>query len=246
MDNEFVRSIETALAAIDEHSFALLVALSGVGIVTMALLQLFKDLLPTRRWYQQQWFHAWFVECGATQGLGESKARQALNSLVDLATAGNAKALFELPVEQFTGQLNAAVQAMLDYPDRYEPLLRILAQRVDPKDIRVLAKPRPAAAAALEQYLQCRNRVAQQIQRTLDAVQISMGSRWRTMLHWLSFGVSATVIFVALTLYGRGTGFWTSERLGYAFVVAVLGGFIAPVARDLVAAIQNLRGRAKV
>ncbi|QXP88688.1 hypothetical protein [Methylococcus capsulatus] len=54
--------------------------------------------------------------------------------------------------------------------------------------------------------------------------------------------VSTVIIMAALTVYG-GREFWTGAHFAYALTVAVLGGFIAPVARDLVAAMESLRNR---
>jgi hypothetical protein len=251
MGSEAAGAIETALQAIDRNAFALLVALSGVGIVTMALLQLVKDLLPSRRAFQRRWFERWFMASADRAMVGPSRAGDALRSLIDLATAGDAKALYDLPVEQFAGQINAAVQSVLDYPERYGDVMRILAQRADPEDIEGLCKGRPAEKdqegekeyqAAIDGYLQQRNRVAQHIQRSLDAIQIAMGGRWRAILQWLSVMVSTVIIMAALTVYG-GREFWTGTHFAYALLAAVLGGFIAPVARDLVAAIESLRNR---
>ena len=240
---DIARVIEAALTAVDEYSFGFLVALSGVGIITMALLQLFKDLLPSRRVFQRSWFENWLAEAAAAQKLSANAAQQAQGQLVDLATAGDDKALFDLPVEQFTGQINAAVQAVLDQPDQYQVLVRLLSQRANPKDLKTLfVKRRPTTGAALEQYMEARNRVARQIQRTLDAVQIAMSNSWKRLLHWLSVIISAVIIGAALTIYG-GPEIWRGPTYGYALAAALLGAFIAPVARDLVSAIQNLRAR---
>ncbi len=240
--DDVARVIEAALKAVDDYSFGFLVALSGVGIITMALLQLFKDLLPSRRIFQRNWFENWLAEASTAQKLGANAAQQSLTQLVDLATAGDDKALFDLPVEQFTGQINAAVQAVLDQPDQYQTLVRLLAQRANDKDVKLLFKKRPTAGAALAQYLEARNRVTRQIQRTLDAVQIAMSNSWKRLLHWLSVLVSAAIIGAALTIYG-GPEIWLGPTYGYALAAALLGAFIAPVARDLVSAIQNLRSR---
>lgn len=247
MSSEVVAPIESALQAIDQHAYALLVALGGVGIVSMALVQLFKDLLPTRLWFQRWWFKRWFTEGAARSGVPEESVDETLQELVNLATEGDERALYELPVEQFTGQLNAAMQAVLDDPQNHPALVQVLAQRANPEDIRILILGPPSPTVPdfqklMDDYLQRRNRIAHHIQRSLDAIQIAMGSRWRFILHVVSILIGTVIILAALTIYG-GREFWTGERFAYALVVAVLGGFIAPIARDLVAAIQSLRSR---
>ncbi|WP_228370258.1 hypothetical protein [Methylococcus capsulatus] len=54
--------------------------------------------------------------------------------------------------------------------------------------------------------------------------------------------MSTVIIMAALTVCG-GREFWTGAHFAYALTVAVLGGFIAPVARDLAAAMESLRNR---
>lgn len=249
--NEITAPIERALHDIDQYSFALLVALAGVGIVTMALLQLIKDLSPARRWFQRWWFEGWFIESAKYVGFHNVEAQRiALIDLINLATAGDEKALYDLPIEQFTGQVNAAVQTALDYPQDYRSLVKILARHADQDVVNKVIEGPPfipsednhTTQAAIEIYLQRRNRVAQHIQRSLDAIQIAMGGYWRRILQGSSIVVSSIIIYLALTLYG-GEGIWTREHLGFALVIAVLGGFIAPVARDLVAALQSIRER---
>jgi len=238
-------SIEQLLTVIDQEWTAMLVALVGVGIVTMAVLQLLKDLLPSRRWFQRWWLRNFWLYRGADSvGVSHDRADRALDDLIALATAGDENALFNLPVEQLIGQVNAAGQGLLDRPDRYPDLVRIFGRRADPADVALLLKPRPTTKADLARYVEARNRVAQQVQRSLDAIQIAMGYRWQWLLQSASVVISAIIIGIALTLYG-GKDFWSGERVGYGIIIAILGGFVAPIARDLVAAVQGLRGRAR-
>lgn len=247
--DQIAKIIEAALSGLENYWSQILVALVGVGIVTMAILQLLKDLLPTRRWFQRWWLRRfWLYRNADEHEISREHADEALTKLVILATAGDDKALFNLPVEQLIGQLNAAVQSLLDRPGdpEYANLLHIIAPYAG-EDVKALLGPRPKTKGKLTHYVDSRNRVAQQVQRSLDALQIAMGYRWTWLLRFLSVFVSAVIIYTSLRVYG-GDKFWGEAGLAnilYAVVVSILGGFLAPVARDLFAAIQSLRGRAR-
>ena len=244
--DQFAQILEQALQGLDNYWSQVLVALVGVGIVTMAILQLLKDLLPTRRWFQRWWLrHFWLYRNADENEISREHADRALEQLIVLATAGDDKALFNLPVEQLIGQLNAATQALLDRPrePQHADLMHILAPHAA-DDVKVLLEPRPKTKEKLTVYVDSRNRVAQQVQRSLDALQIAMGYRWSWLLQVLSVIISAIIIWASLRIYG-GPEFWSRTGIAYGLIVAILGGFLAPVARDLFAAIQSLRGRAR-
>src|SRR5207244_1850758 len=142
-----------------------------------------KDLLPFRSAWQRRWIRAVIVEQAAKVGADPPRA---MNDLINLATAGNARALYDLPVEQLAGQFNTAAQVVLDFPSRHTDLLRVLAAGAEEADLVQLLTEQPrartlaAARAAggpvdpqqeqgLVAFVDARNRVAHQCQRNLDA-----------------------------------------------------------------------------
>jgi hypothetical protein len=237
-------------------------AVAGVGILVMALIQLLKDLLPTRRWWQVGWFGRYFRRAGrdlltALKAQG-GDADEALvrelgrgvdgpyRDLVGLAAAGDRDALFSLPIEKFTGQLAAAAQSALDNPRSHKTLLWLLAKDAAPEDLRAITEhPAPGGTEdEVRALVEARSRVHGQIQRRLDAIQISMGGSWTRFLKWMSFGLGYVLIltsvwkFVPGAIQGpRGWLLWS--------VLSAVGGFLAPVARDLVAALESFRGRTR-
>lgn len=247
---DYVKAINDALDGFVRVLWPLATALAGVGLATMAVLQVIKDLTPARRWIQQLLFEKWVRRRAEETG---QNPEDALRDLVDLATAGESGCLYELAIEQLAGQVNAATQVVLDYPTQHEALLRILAYGASEEDLRSLFGPPPRRRTgempeperqALTTFVDARNRVTHQIQRSLDALQITIGSRWKWLLQLCSIIFSGFFIFVALALFAPGS-VATPRRMLFGLVVAILGGFLAPVARDLVAALQGLRTRAR-
>jgi hypothetical protein len=234
--------------AIYAKAFAFATALAAVGVLTMAFLQTIKDVLPVRRWFQAWWVTRWLERQARTAGSGVSVER-AEDDLVRLATSGDRNALYDLPIEQVTGQMNAAAQIVLDYPWECEHLLRCLAAQANDADLRRLLAARPPAsgprpALSLEEksaLVDARNRVTHQVQRALDGLQIAAGFRWKLCFQSASIVLSGLLVWIGLVLFVREPIDVFVRHLPLYALIAIVGGFVAPVARDLVAALQQLR-----
>ena len=250
-----VTAAETGLQGFVGFALPAAVTLAGVGVLVMAIIQLLKDLLPTRRWCQRAWFRRYMKRAASEAAIAARDNSRAssmladhgglLRDLVSLAAAGDADALFGLPIEKLTGQLNAAAQSILDNPSEHEGLFRIFTKDARDEDVNLVLRAAQGElssdSAATKAVVEARSRLFNHIQRVLDAIQISMGDRWTRMLKWVSFVLGFVVIlttvhaFVPGAIQGvRGWIIW--------LLLSALGGFVAPVARDLVAALQNIRG----
>lgn len=248
----FADAAQLVVDLIYARAFPIATALAAVGIVTMALIQTAKDAAPLRRWFQRRWVRRWLAfqwrKAAGPQATPEGP-HTAGDDLVRLATGGDAEALFDLPIEQLCAQMNAASLIVLDYPWRHVELLRCLAAGVNPRDIEALLaarelaeKPRsqqtPEDQKKLTDIADPRNRVAHQIQRNIDALQIAAGFRWKLGMQIASIAISALIIVTGLRMYGAETPFRNTPLY---ILAAILSGFVAPVARDLVATLQQLR-----
>src|SRR6266568_5831293 len=93
-----------------------MLALAGAGTISMAALQVIKELTPLRRKYQRSWFECWIDS--QVRGLEKSmktsgpkaqgvrvEAAAAKLQVVELATGGLADALYDLQVESMTPQI---------------------------------------------------------------------------------------------------------------------------------------------
>lgn len=276
--DQIAAAIQKFIDVIYQHTFAFLTAMAAIGVLSMAIIQTVKDMLPIRNWFQQsfvlEWLKkkakqahdkttrwmtqgglAWFdSERNRTSPPADNKyfvqsprAGDAQTDMFKLATDGDAKALYDLPIEQLCGQLNSAAQMVLDRPVDHPDLLRCLASAADAVDVaRVMFPPveakaaRPADAGDAQQrhdaYVDARTRVTHQIQRAIDALQIRAGFRWKFYLQLASIVISGILAGAGVAIFGSG-----SYRVPIAIGVGILGGFLAPVARDLVAALQQLR-----
>lgn len=178
--------------------------------------------------------------------LGRIDPENMLDKLVRLATAGDGKALLSLPAEQLAGQINAAAQVAIDYPEKYLDLLLCLASQADKSDFITIIKPipdksDPAFEEAKRKAVDARNRISHQVQRNLDGFQISLTYRWKLWNQIAAFVLSGILISLAFATYLRQPLF--GKKWFLYFVVGFIGGFVAPVAKDLVTALETLRSR---
>ena len=228
-------------------------ALALIGTASMAVLQVLKDATPLRQRYQRSRVRRWLAE-GATEA-AERHATLLTNSplnvddaereLVRLAVDGDQNALYDLSIEQLSGQINAALQMVIDYPSLNRPLLLIAASAANTDDVAAILNsdrsqfdPRdadPAKVALRVTYADARNRVSHQFQRAVDAFQIATSFRWKWSLQMASFVLSAAFAVLALVAGNGSFTFFTVVG------TALMAGFFAPIARDLTASIQKLR-----
>lgn len=212
-------------------------AAAAIGLLAMAVIQSVKDMVPVRRWYQRAFVGAWLghkARDHARHGAPAPDAGRASADLVALATTGDAHALFDLPVEQLCGQTSAAAAQALDYPARHADLLRCLAASADPADIDAVIRATEIDAAAA---IDARTRVMHQVQRGIDALQISLGFRWKWILQLASFALSYAI--AVLGIAATQAPLSMTEALSTAVPLGLAGGFVAPLARDLVVALTR-------
>jgi hypothetical protein len=176
--------------------------------------------------------------------------------LVLLAASGDQKAFYDLPIDELCDQIRKVLSVVIDYPKFHKALLYCLARGASPKDIhRILneyesdlpivgAKTDDADKEAFREYAAAKSRVLIQIRCSVDAIQSSIGFRWKLWLQSASMFLSAVLGVVALDLgvltatkgsLSDPSMIWTSIVIGF------LAGFLAPIARDLLAALEKLR-----
>ncbi len=222
------------------------VPLAAIGTVSMAFLQAAKSLFPFRRRFQKTYIREWLLE------RNETGAEQAEEYLIKLATDGDDEAFYNSPIEDLCGRIKAAVPVILDFPDRYPQLVICLASQADEADTHLLLNPPPLDAffkrgdessprekEQVREFAAAKARVTNQAHCAIDAVQYSIQYRWKYWLQAASFVLSAVLGVIAL-LFGASRDN-PVPTLGAALLIGLLAGFLASVARDLVAAIESWR-----
>jgi len=221
------------------------VSLTGIAILSMAALQVLKDIFHVHRRFNglalARWLEAQAKRAGARFGKPPS-IELARETLVTLATGGDAAALHALDTPQLTAQMSAASQIVIDNAALYDDLFRCLAAEARPEDvIQAMSPPPPMAPDATGRgeataWVEARNRVTHQIQRTLDGLQIALDYRWTYVNRLVVFALNAVFAVIALRLANVPGG------LLY-LTIPISAAFLAPVAKDVVTALQGLRDR---
>jgi hypothetical protein len=209
----------------------------------MAMLQTAKDLFPIRRWFQRRFLRDWLARKG-----GKGVVDKVEQDLIALATDGERNAFYDLPIEQLSGQIAAAAQVVMDYPARHSELLHCLASQVPKESVDRLLGVKDSLRVAfenlkrtdstqarqeLETLADAKARVMHQIQRNIDALQIAATYRWKFWFQLASFAVSFLLAYAA---GGSESWPWATRVFG-----AIAAGFLAPVARDLQAKLQQVK-----
>lgn len=253
---EFFQLLEKGVETLGSKFWIVASAAAALGALSMAVLQTLKDLLPVRQIFHRKRINAW-LEKHAKESPHKVKANatQAENDLILLATAGDVDAFYDLPLEQLCGQMNSALQVALDFPEKYGNLLWCVAHLCDEKDRNLLAPVRkelkellekarkdlkPEERDVVDEYAAARSRVAHQMQRAIDGLQIAEGFRWKQRMQWMAILLSIMFAMVAYAMAAEGA--WAGD-MGRAIVLGILAGFLAPVSRDLVAALERFRKR---
>ena len=236
-----------ALFAIDSTKVSeSVVALTAIGLLTMALIQGARNLFPIRAWYHEGKVRSWLSEEGI-------KSLHGRLQIEDSPTA-----FYDLPIQSICGQIAAVAEAVLveevgsiewsvssaalnagNYatPDKVSvsALLKDLAGPGAKDDLKELKSKEKGLSPDL-----IRARLGSHIQRNIDNLQITAGTRWRRGLRFTAFILSS--LLSASLLVGLKLG-WQQvfALLGAALLAGLIGGYLASVFRDLVAVIERLR-----
>lgn len=252
--NEIFNHISSGIAGLSGTAMTFAGALAIAGTLAMAILQVIKELTPVRRRYQRKWLERWFnaraerfkVKAAdkphdIIQPYLPLNAKEVQSTLVDLATGGEVNAFYDLNIEQVVAQMNSAAQIALEYPRAYFPLLAILSQGANMEDVAQIvggAGAKAGGSGSEPAALDARNRVAHRIQRNLDGIQIALGSRWKLWMQ--AVAITLTVLFVELAIITNVKDY-SGVTLLVGIALGIVGGYLAPITRDVVAALQSLR-----
>jgi len=247
--------VATIIEAISDKTLAYALLLAAIGTLSMAFIELAKGLTAFRRHFHRREFTQWMPD------------HDCRREVLVLAAGGeqNAGVLFDQPTERMLGQIQAAANLALEYPDRYpnayvfftqEDLQMKLAQvggmaddselwadfatRTAREGFAPSEAQQPEQESAGRAAQQARVRLGNLIARRLDMFQNRTQYRWARLNQLTSIIAGATLAAYALA----GTNKIDSPRNFIALVLlSLLAGMLAPFAKDVVAAISGLRAK---
>jgi len=178
-------------------------------------------------------------------------------------------ALYDLPIEQLSGQLSLALEAGLDEPKRFRNLIVLMAGREGATDLLRVVRPLPKPAKNDEEQgesedetnyreealaqAQSRATITRIGQLRIDAFQISAGGQWKYFLRLavlaVSFVCSFIVLFNSTQTGSSAAGAFVTRlsklpiQIAYSIVVGAIAGYLAMFLRDLVAIVEDRRRR---
>jgi hypothetical protein len=221
------------------------IPLAAIGTISMALLQTAKTVFPMRRRFQETRIRKWLDSRNCKSASG------AETDLINLVAAGDKDAFYNSDIDAVCSEIKNSLTAVLDYPNLHRDLVDCLASTATEDDLDSLLKPpdadlflKPAHQSTPEErneirrYAIAKTRVGAEMRCAVDAIQTSIAFQWKKRLQILSIVVSGVVGMIALNV-GATPGIPPS--LGASIVIGILSGFLAPVARDLVAAVESWR-----
>lgn len=196
----------------------------------------------------------------------ETAGQRRFDASRELDTRGGYKrsieyALFELEIDRLMGQIQDAADVALNNPKLYPDLFQFLTRSALPEDVRNWVSEVGQLALRTDIGEQQRKEVAdrytrlkQTVRRHLDSFQIVTAMRWREWNQLAAVLVGAVLLLAAqlLALGHADTGHNGWEQLAEQFgthpwlwikvpVVALFGGMLAPVAKDLVDALRKVK-----
>ncbi len=171
VSNPVTSSMQGLFTTIQGNVLLYLIALAGLGVLTMSIIQAAKSLFPyIRRTFLKNFTIEWLKNhadsVGAKQGPDKSgdpidlhefkelaDSVLAEQELVLLAADNDATALYNSESDDFCKQLSAVALLVVDYPSCYPELFTVLAANADPHDYILVMRGGGAPASGRTQEL---------------------------------------------------------------------------------------------
>jgi hypothetical protein len=239
------------------------VTLAAISALAMALIELIKALGSARdrfhKWRLLQWL-------GQTSPAGTEVGR-VYESLIQLTTGDKpaqgskaamdagiearpwvisyGNALFALSLDKMMGQIQDAADTAMANPNLYPDLYAFLtcgARDEDVGDWRKWAQEVPIRSADkpedAKRQAETYARIRQVIRRRLDAFQVTSAYQWETINQMASMILGGVILFGSLLYLTNGS---KQRDVWVLLLASLIGGIMAPVAKDLVIALKKAR-----
>jgi len=256
-------ALTTAIGGFADFLLKYAVVLAAAGALAMAIVELVKKLHDARLRFHARATTRWFTDCttksqaeGLAQlielacGVSSTTAGARANKLIgDKGTMTGllwvapdpTDAAFALEIEQMVAVFQDSFDLVLTAPHRHQDLFNFITDAASDTDRSAWITdasaplgPTPPAPDVLKERAERYARLRQAARRKLDAFQTFTTMRWVNWTQWWANFVGVVVLFAAFIAAGR-------RNFVEAAVFSLLGGMLAPVAKDLVVALQQVR-----
>jgi hypothetical protein len=149
------------------------------------------------------------------------------------------------------GQIQEAADIALSNPFVYEELYLFLTQGAREDDIsnwqresELVPDEKSQDRQAMKERVDAYARLSKLVKRRLDSLQITISYQWRSRNQRYSITLGGAILFVCLAYIEISASTWAMiNPLIWLriFAVSLLGGIVAPVAKDLVTALKKVR-----
>jgi hypothetical protein len=216
-------------------------ALVGLSVLTMAIIQVGKNLFFLRYWFNRRHMMSWLEERAhqaKTNHHRNCSATNAEKKLLHIATGGDTRAFYDTEIDDLCRQWVSAAQFLVDYPAQSPDLFDVLVADAHQGDVKIACEAitHELTTEQRRTLIDAKNRLRALVQRSIEAFRLATSSRWQRELQTASFITSILLALVALLQSDQ-----LRQHKFIVTVVALLAGFLAPVARDIVAALERLR-----
>lgn len=174
-----------------------------------------------------------------------------------LGQVDSSNVLFDQPSEQMAAQFRAAIAVVLEYPHLHEELYRFLAEAdegtpfSDATDegrwflFKKSADTAQADEGTARLASEARKRLTGAVMRRVDTFQAETQSLWTELNQRMAVivGIAVALIVQLVVLPSDGTGQDGPGAADWArmILLSVVGGMVAPFAKDIVSALSGMR-----
>lgn len=240
--------------------------LAAAGALAMALIELIKKVFEWRTRFHAQQITTWFNESpiktscdhklrayadllhlcsGVTRDEGGALAQKLLSGkgIGGLRLrVGRPEAMFALELERIRAQLQEALDIALVSPSQFGDLFEFMtdaAKQDDRSDWLKLVDAQaagPGSADTSKRRSELYGRLRQIGRRKIATFELLTGARWANRQQFLANIFGTAILAVAIAMNPP-----KSMNIGFALLFALLGGILAPVAKDILVALQKVR-----
>ena len=238
-------TLQNALDGVVAFAWPAATALAGVGILTMALIEIADGVGRLRARFRRKHFRKTFIaQFPKTQTKTCEHAQAAFNLLEHLIAYGDPLSNYDEDLATLTSRMSAAFRTMLGNATTYEDALIGLAPRIDSDTLATLKAGPGTDVQQKEEFTQAKAMAMGLNQHFLSAVAAQLELQWSRTTQRTSVLISIGVIGLCATIF-----YWNRQpgqpTIYFWIIIAIFGGTVAPVAKNIVTALKNVKNRTR-